>query len=98
MTDVLTAESFKPHIGTGFSIHTNEHVEVLTLTDVEPGKPSFPGGREPFALLFKGTSTELMFHSQLIQFAHPEMGDLAFLVSPIGRNDDGTYRYEAVFN
>ena len=26
------------------------------------------------------------------------MGDLGIMISPIGRNDDGTYRYEAVFN
>ncbi|MCW3849573.1 hypothetical protein OF829_20240 [Sphingomonas sp. LB-2] len=94
----LTKESFEPHIGTGFTIHTAELDEVFVLTEVTPGKPSYAGGREPFSLMFNGSSTELMFHSQLIVFEHPEMGGLAILVSPLGRNDDGTYRYEAVFN
>lgn len=98
MTEILTADDFKPHIGTGFSIHTNEHVEVLTLTEVDLGKASYPGARESFALLFNGSSTDLMFHSQLIQFTHPEMGELIFTISAFGRNEDGTYRYEAVFN
>ena len=94
----LTIESFQPHIGTAFTVHTDQHEEVLTLKQVDAGKPSYPGGRDPFALVFDGSSNDLMFHSQTVVFHHPEMGELAFLISPFGRNDDGTFRYEAVFN
>lgn len=98
MLDKLTAESFEPHIGTGFTIHTDNHDEVLTLTQVEPGKPSAANMRASFALVFNGSSNDLMFHSQMVMLSHPEMGDMGIMISPIGRNDDGTYRYEAVFN
>ena len=77
MTDTpLTIQSFEPHIGTGFKITTNNHVEVFTLTEVTPGKPSFPGGRDPFSLVFSGSSNDLMLNSQLIAFTHPEMAPL----------------------
>ena len=98
MSDALpTIQDFQPHVGTGFVIHTNEHVETFTLTAVEPGKHSQPG-RESFALLFNGSSNDLMINSQLVLFKHDVMGDVEIMVSPIGRNDDGTVRYEAVFN
>ena len=98
MSEVLTIESFQPHLGTGFAVHADEHVETFTLTEATPGKHSMPGGREPFSLVFDGSSKDLMFHSQLLHFKHEAMGDLAFMISAIGRNEDGTYRYEAVFN
>lgn len=98
MIETLTMESFQPHIGTGFTIHTAERDEVLTLTAVDPGLAALPGGRAPFSLVFDGSSPDLMFHSQMVAFAHDAMGDLAFMISPIGRADNGSFRYEAVFN
>jgi hypothetical protein len=96
--ELLTHEDFAPHVGTGFVIHTDDHDEVLTLTAVDPGKQMIEGGRVSFALLFSGSSNDLMFHSQMVRVDHPEMGKVDILISPFGRNDDGTYRYEAVFN
>ena len=98
MLEDLTHESFAPHIGTGFTIHTDERDEVLTLTSVDPAKEYAGQSRQSFALVFDGSSNDLMFHSQLVVLDHPEMGDLAITISPIGRNEDGTYRYEAIFN
>jgi hypothetical protein len=97
MLETLTHESFEPHVGTGFAITTDDFEEVLTLTEIRPGKP-IPGfDRTPFALSFVGASQELMFHSQTVELKHPEMGTLAIMISPYGRNEDGTFRYEAVF-
>lgn len=98
MIDKLTYESFEPYIGTAFTIHTNDHDEVLTLKTVDPGKPYSEQLRQPFALTFDGSSNDLMFHSQMVRVKHAEMGDLDIMISPFGRNDDGTYRYEAVFS
>ena len=98
MTETLTHESFEPHVGSGFTIRTNEHDEVLTLTKVDPGKRYMEGGRQSFALVFEGSSNDLLIHSQLVKLDHSEMGDLSIMISPVGRNDDGTFRYEAVFN
>jgi hypothetical protein len=98
MTEILTHESFEPHVGTAFTIHTNDHDEVLTLKAVEPGKQYMEKGRQSFSLIFDGSSNDLMFHSQMVMVRHAEMGDVEILISPFGRNDDGTYRYEAIFN
>lgn len=98
MLDTLTIASFEPHVGTGFTIHTDDRDEVLTLVQADRGKPSGKDLRESFSLVFNGSSNDLMFHSQMVMLSHPEMGDLGIMISPIGRNDDGTYRYEAVFN
>jgi len=98
MTEVLTIQSFEPHVGTGFTIHTDERNEVLTLTEATPGKFSYPGGREPFSLTFNGSSNDLMLHSQMVVLQHPVMGELHIMISPLGRNEDGTFYYEAVFN
>jgi hypothetical protein len=97
MLESLTHESFEPHIGTGFALAIGEYEDVLTLTEVKPRKPLAGFDRVPFVLSFTGASHELMFHSQTYELSHPEMGALPIMISPTGRNDDGTFRYEAVF-
>lgn len=98
MLEGLTIESFRPHVGTGFTIKTEEREEVLTLTAVEAGKAAFEGAREAFSLLFKGSSNDLMFHSQMVHFTHPEMGELSLTISPYNRMETGEFQYEAIFN
>ena len=97
MIDTLTPESFEPHVGSGFTVAVGEEEHVLTLAEVTPRK-AFPGyTRTPFSLMFDGARTDAMFDSQLIEMVHPEMGTLAIMISPVGKNADGTFRYEAVF-
>jgi hypothetical protein len=96
--ELLTHDDFEPHIDTAFVIHTDDHDEVLTLTQVDPGKHYADAGRQSFALMFNGSSTDLMLHSQLVRLDHAAMGKLDIMITPVGRNDDGTFRYEAVFN
>lgn len=97
MLENLTHESFEPHIGSAFAIEVGEYSETLTLDAVKTREP-LPGfDRAPFALSFTGASNELMFHSNTYEMEHPELGTLPIMISPTGRNDDGTFRYEAVF-
>lgn len=97
MLPTLTHESFEPHIGTDFAISAAGQEEVLTLVDVTYGK-QFPGfERMPFTLVFKGARADGHFESEMFELVHPEMGALAIMISPTGRNEDGTYRYEAEF-
>ena len=98
MLETLTHETFEPHIGTDFVIRTDNHNEALTLTKVEPGKHHREEGRQSFALLFDGSSADLMVHSQLVRLEHGTLGALEFMISPVGRNESGTFRYEAIFN
>ncbi|MEI9899135.1 MAG: hypothetical protein WDN31_02315 [Hyphomicrobium sp.] len=93
----LTHESFGPLLGSGFAIAVGEHEDVLTLTEVVP-RPELTGyARTPFTLVFNGGRNDALFHSQLLELRHPELGTLPLLISPVGRNADGTFRYEAVF-
>ena len=97
MLEGLTAASFEPHIGTEFAISLDGEDEVLTLTAVTPGK-AHPGyEREPFALSFNGARTDALFPSRTVDMRHETMGAIAFMITPTGRNEDGTFRYEAIF-
>jgi hypothetical protein len=98
MTEMLTMHDFEPHLGTGFTITTDSHVEVLTLDEVTASKHPNPGGREPFSLAFTGSSNDLMLHSQMVHFTHPAMGEITMTISPFGRTEEGYFRYEAVYS
>jgi hypothetical protein len=97
MLDTLKMGSFEPHMGSGFTIDTPDHKEVLTLVEVTAGKQQTEE-RRSFSVLFRGSSNETLIHSQLVSLDHPEMGRLDIMISPVSRNDDGTFNYEAVFN
>ena len=97
MLDKLTMGSFEPHKGSGFTIDTPQHKETLSLVEVTVGKQQTED-RRSFSVLFRGSSTETLIHSQIVPLEHPEMGRLEIMISPVARNDDGTFNYEAVFN
>ncbi|MBO9711574.1 hypothetical protein [Sphingomonas sp.] len=97
MLETLTHESFEPLVGTGFAIEVDGHEDVLTLSEVRVGKP-IEGFRVPFSLTFNGARTDALFHSQTLSVRHDTLGELAFMISPLTRNADGTFQYQAVFN
>lgn len=98
MLETLTHESFEPHVGTEFTVSVGEYDDVFTLTEVSARKP-IPGfERVPFALIFQGTRTDLFFNSQALEFRHPVMGTIAMMMSPLGPDQTGAYRYEVVFS
>ena len=97
MLEDLTHESFEPHVGSGFAISVDGHEDVLTLTEVAARKPVPGFDRAPFSLTFTGARSDALFNSQLLDMQHAELGTLSIMISPLGRNEDGTFRYEAVF-
>jgi hypothetical protein len=98
MFGMVAHEDFTPRIGTAFTIRAGDFEEVLTLVEVQPGKPVYEGAREPFSLLFDGSRDDVRIESQTVPLDHDEMGRLDILISPIARNENGTVRYEAIFN
>lgn len=96
----LTLDSFTPHVGTAFVLEHPEAQETLTLvntkalsSDDHPMKK-----RDPFSLFFHGSRTDIQLNQQILHLKHDVMGEVEIFVVPIGRNDDGTILYQAVFN
>ena len=96
----LTLDSFAPHVGTPFALNHPEQQETFTLVQASAGNAhDHPmKKRDPFSLFFHGSRTDLMFNQQILPLKHEAMGELEIFVVPIGRNDDGTIRYQAVFS
>jgi|SRR5882757_10186714 len=98
MTDLLTLESFAPHIDTEFVARVGEVEDRLTLVEATLLSGQYPDAVRPgFVLLFNGQRQDVMFNG-LAEFEHPDLGATAIGVSPIGRTAEGGFRYEAVFN
>lgn len=97
MLDTLTAESFAPHVNTGFAVSMEGYDDVLTLVSVDPGKAIAGTGRTPFTLTFDGARTDMYFNQNVMPFDHPEMGVIEMFAGPCGKNEDGTFRYSASF-
>ena len=99
MPDQLTPATFEPHVGTDFSIEVGGGVEIqMVLDSVRRQAPRSHGDRtEPFSLLFSGpTGAPLPQATHTLK--HPELGALAIFLVPIGPDETGRQRYEAVFN
>ncbi|PXA84559.1 hypothetical protein DMC47_39980 [Nostoc sp. 3335mG] len=98
MLDTLTADSFEPHVNTGFTVSMDGYDDVLTLVAVERGKAAGAAAREPFNLTFHGARTDMHFNQNVLPFEHPVLGRIEIFAGPFGKNEDGTFRYSATFN
>jgi hypothetical protein len=98
MLDTLTADSFEPHLNTGFTVSMDGYDDVLTLVAVERGQPVSGATRQPFSLTFHGARTDMYFNQSMLPFEHPVLGRLEIFAGPFGKNEDGTFRYSATFN
>ncbi|HYE51056.1 MAG TPA: hypothetical protein VEB20_15780 [Azospirillaceae bacterium] len=102
MFDLATAtlETFEPHVGTAFVLHHPEQQETFTLVETKalPAHDHPMKKRDPFSLFFKGSRTDLQFNQQILPLKHEALGEVSIFIVPIARNDDGTIRYQAVFN
>ncbi|MDF7776160.1 hypothetical protein P1X14_12945 [Sphingomonas sp. AOB5] len=98
MLDTLTADTFEAHLGSAFAVNAEGNEDVLTLIEVE--RYTLPGNRDraPFALTFHGGRDDAMYDSQVLPMDHAELGRLDIFISPFGRNEDGTFCYQAIFN
>jgi len=96
----LTLDSFTPHVGTAFTLNHPDHQEVFTLVkaDALPSHDHPMKKRDPFSLFFHGSRTDLQFNQQILPLKHEALGELSIFLVPIARNEDGTIRYQAVFN
>jgi hypothetical protein len=90
----LTAEDFRPHLGTGFRI-THESVEC-ELIEVKPQEGSArTGSRVAFSVVFRGPPQPVL-EQRIRRLEHDRLGVLELFLVPIGPDDTGML-YEAVF-
>jgi hypothetical protein len=95
---LLTFESFSPHLNSTFSLKLGESTVDLTLTQAtkQPLRP-YPGMmREPFALYFRSDS-QVVLPQRIYPCEHDGMGKLEIFIVPVARDPQGIV-YEAVFN
>lgn len=95
---LLTFESFAPHLNSTFALKLGESSLDLTLTQAtKPPMRPYPGMmREPFSLYFKSGSP-VVLPQRIYPLAHDAMGRLDIFIVPIARDAQGIV-YEAVFN
>jgi hypothetical protein len=90
----LTAEDFRPHLGTRFAMpggpFESELIEVDDLGAARAG-----GLRAPFSVVFRGP-LEPFLPQGIHRLEHEALGALDLFLVPVGPDEAGM-RYEAVF-
>jgi hypothetical protein len=90
----LTAEDFRPLLGTRFGIAGGSfETELIDVDDL--GAAGSSGLRTPFSLIFRGP-LELLLPQGIHRLEHEVLGVLELFLVPIGPDEAGM-RYEAVF-
>jgi hypothetical protein len=89
----LTLGDFTPLVGDAFRIAEPGPVELVLAEARSAGE--WPGGREPFRLLFRGPRDPLLPQA-IYRLEHDALAGLEIFIVPVGRDADRT-SYEAIF-
>lgn len=95
MSDFALAP-FADRVGDGFELVEAPGISWTLAEASGHGEVVDPATHDHFSLLFRG-AYEPVFAQQTVTLRHPELGDQAIFVTPIGRDADGV-TYQAVFN
>jgi len=93
-----TQATFEQYVNSIFTLRGRKTIEVV-LTKVEdtlPAKVSRTGGRESFALHFRGGGTALPQDTYVIE--HPSLGTFMMFLVPTTTDENGAQGYVAVVN
>jgi hypothetical protein len=90
----LTLATFEPHVGDAFTVAA-DGVQLELVLSAAQSAGEWPGGREPFRLVFDGPREPLLPQS-IYRLEHARLGALEIFVVPIGQGADAT-TYEAIF-
>ncbi len=99
MSDLLTIDSFTPHLDTTFSIAlSNGELLALRLTEITALGQNSASNRIPFSLLFCHPSLPRNAHlpQQTYHLQHAALGTLTLFLVPL-RPDQTGMRYQAIF-
>ncbi len=98
MPDLLTIETFEPHVGTSFwaEFETGGKVELRLVRAAKVMESEAARlDRHPFSLFFVGPRSFLL-QQHTYHLTHETIGALDLFLVPVGQ-DASTYQYEAVF-
>ncbi len=105
MAEVLKSSAFADRIGEKFRARTADGTEIeleLTRCDEtaygDPAQWQDEVGRVPFSIEFTTLSEDMPGQGTFTLTGDPQLGDLDIFLTPVGRNQDGSFRYEAVFS
>lgn len=98
MSDELTYAAFVTLVGCWFRLHVDEERAIdVQLSQVDPlPSQSRPPIREPFVLLFHGSSDPVL-SQRTYKMEVAALGPIEVFLVPIGPDEVGM-RYQAVFN
>lgn len=94
-----SAAHFYENLNTKFrvNVESTEPIELeLAEVELRKSEPNEQEGMERFSVFFYGPDN-MFLPQQTYELSHPEMGELAIFLVPIGRDERG-FLYEAVFN
>lgn len=96
----VTRDTFEPHRGTRFALHTGDDAGPETVLEIElldiQGLPTAPGRRAAFLLRFRAGSPAAL-PQRIYRLEHPVLGALELFLVPAGPDAVGM-RYDAVFS
>jgi hypothetical protein len=91
---IYRRDTYVPLVGSGFAVHRGDAdavgVELVEATEL-------PSRGECFSLVFRGDSTtSLEQRTYLVE--HRELGEFPLFLVPVGPDEGGNLRFEAVVN
>jgi hypothetical protein len=97
MSSNLTEAEFSKHVNTKFRVAVEPPVE-LELIEVKgyPTRENEQTGMERFSAFFRGPGDRFLTQ-KVYSFDHEQMAAFELFLVPVGQ-DQGGFRYEAVFN
>ena len=94
----LTKATFEPLLHQRFAVRLDaertDELELVELTSLGAARPKL---REPFSLIFCGPAKD-WFQQGMYPLEHPALGSQPVFLVPIGPNEQGQMRYQAVFS
>jgi hypothetical protein len=91
----LTVDTFRPHVGTVFTLDAGDQQVPLTLVVAEALGDQPATGRHPFSLEFDGPA-DPAYAQATVPLSHPVLGELLIFLVPLARDAEKT-RYQSIF-
>lgn len=94
----LTVDHFVPQIGQAFRVFYPDYNPALILTEVVAATPAAAGLRQRFSLIFETEAGARYLTQAIHPLENATLGRLELFLVPLGPDERGRFRYEAVFS
>lgn len=98
MLDKLTADDFESLQGKNLSVRFgDDQLQSAEIVEVKRRDHGLPGTRTPFSVILESGSKDRYWPQGTYMLVHPEHGELALFMVPLGPGGGGM-RYEITVN